>query len=311
MFNSWRHSRRPSNPSFERTSDATSPSPTRHDVGEGPNARPSVDHAVPGALSTPHDAILAELHGHPASPLHHPPADSQTASPMKRTVSTSAGSPERTDTASPSAALRSGTASPASAPEPVYDPFSGAVAGMMVPSAEPEPEQKGTSFDRTKDDLWAHLARIRGLQSAIATMHLQMENVGAAGEKRTAGGIGRMNTGTIRPTEEWEDPGEAEEQRRAARDAEFANLAEAFEGRRVAIDGIMDKLEDLSRALTTFHALPTPVMDFANSRSNTKDSFENSPDLYGSQPGGDTPRPEHPLFPDSPSSGAPSHAAFP
>lgn len=39
------------------------------------------------------------------------------------------------------------------------------------------------------------------------------------------------------------------------------------------------QLGELSDALTTFHALPTPVMDFATSRNNTKDSAALSPDL--------------------------------
>ena len=36
------------------------------------------------------------------------------------------------------------------------------------------------------------------------------------------------------------------------------------------------KLGDLSEALTTFHDLPTPVMGFASSRANTKDSMPTS-----------------------------------
>ena len=40
------------------------------------------------------------------------------------------------------------------------------------------------------------------------------------------------------------------------------------------------QLGELSDALTTFHALPTPVMDFTSSRNNTKDSMAAaSPDL--------------------------------
>ena len=93
-------------------------------------------------------------------------------------------------------------------------------------------------FDHTRDELWAHLARIRELQSEIAGMHLQMEGIGSSDARSARRAAGA----TRRPTEEWDDPGEAEEQRKAARDAEFATLAETFRGRRVAIDGIMNKV---------------------------------------------------------------------
>ncbi|KAH0838031.1 hypothetical protein J3R83DRAFT_6271 [Lanmaoa asiatica] len=60
------------------------------------------------------------------------------------------------------------------------------------------------------------------------------------------------------------------------RDEEFARLAEQFAQRRVAIGGIMNKLDDLSTALKTFHALPPPLFDIAMSPSRT-DTVSSAP----------------------------------
>ncbi|OBZ78682.1 hypothetical protein A0H81_00814 [Grifola frondosa] len=71
-----------------------------------------------------------------------------------------------------------------------------------------------------------------------------MEGIGlgdSRGSKRTPGAVGRVHSDTIRGAEEWEEPEGAEGQQKKARDAEFTNLAETFQGRRSAIDGIMNK----------------------------------------------------------------------
>ena len=52
----------------------------------------------------------------------------------------------------------------------------------------------------------------------------------------------RTHTDTIVVGEEWPDPVEEAAARERAQDAEFDNLAKAFEGRHAAIDGIMDKV---------------------------------------------------------------------
>ncbi|KAH9951042.1 hypothetical protein B0H21DRAFT_685694 [Amylocystis lapponica] len=242
-----------------------------------------MDRAVTAALSTPHDAVLAEIYGRPS-----------TLSPLKTDVGShaqgprilsSAGSLDRT--VSPSfAGLQSAASSPDHSPEPVYDPFTGGLAGVIVPPRpERDREPSNAPLDQVKDELWAHLARIRELQSEIAGMHVQMEGIGLGevrGTKRAAG-VGRVHSDTIHATEEWEDPDAAAEHGKAARDAEFTQLTESFKTRRTAIDGIMDKLGDLSKSLTTFHALPTPAMDFTTTRSTTKESTGTtiSPDLRG------------------------------
>ncbi|KAH9947153.1 hypothetical protein B0H21DRAFT_740507, partial [Amylocystis lapponica] len=236
----------PTRPSFDVE-------PTSFDINhsEGLSVRPSMDRAVTAALSTPHDAVLAEIYGRPS-----------TLSPLKTDVGSHAQGPR---IFSPSfAGLQSAASSPDHSPEPVYDPFTGGLAGVIVPPRpERDREPSNAPLDQVKDELWAHLARIRELQSEIAGMHVQMEGIGLG--------------------EEWEDPDAAAEHGKAARDAEFTQLTESFKTRRTAIDGIMDKLGDLSKSLTTFHALPTPAMDFTTTRSTTKESTGTtiSPDLRG------------------------------
>ena len=205
-------------------------------------------------LSTPHDAVLSQLLGRQGSASQEDPVVPNTAlqALTKISIDGTASSLYRSDGSPPPSqaqtGLRSASASPHSAQnDPIYDPFTGALAGvMMSPVHDHEGSQamSDADFDQTRDELWAHLARIRELQSEIAGMHLKMEGIGsndARSARRTAGA-------TRRPTEEWDDPGEAEEQRKAARDAEFATLAETFRGRRVAIDGIMSKVSAFSGA---------------------------------------------------------------
>ncbi|EJF66936.1 hypothetical protein DICSQDRAFT_164773 [Dichomitus squalens LYAD-421 SS1] len=256
--------------------DARSPTPT-----DGP---------VAAALPTPHDAVLAELQGlRDGGPQAAHKADASSRTVPRLSVIPSVGSLERTErTATPSAGLpRSATSTPGVAHEQLYDPFSGNLAGVMVPRKDAVGRDViASQFDQRRDELWARLSSIRELQSEVASLHVQMEGIGlndVRGGKRTAGVGARMHSDTIPVAEEWDEPDGAadalEEQRKRARDAEFTNLAETFKGRREAIDAIMNKLGDLSEALTTFHDLPTPVMDFSASRCTTKDSMPLSPEM--------------------------------
>jgi hypothetical protein len=188
--------------------------------------RPIIERATTAALSTPHDAVLAELHG------RTPKFDVS-----KQSADTNQSPPE---------GARDGTSQTGSAtsPEPVYDPFSGGLAYILSQSSPPDQTgEVGTAnFEQSKNELWSQLGRIRELQSEIAVMHVQMEGIG--------GGDGRMLKKAAHartPTdnilgEEWPDPAEEEEDKWRERDAEFANLAQAFEGRHASIDNIMDKV---------------------------------------------------------------------
>ena len=190
--------------------------------------RHPVERAITAALSTPHDAVLAEIHGHtPRLDASKPAAD------------TSQGAADQ----GPEGSVQATSLSTGAAPEPVYDPFSGGLAYILPPRSPSEQgaESVAPNFQQSKDELWSQLGRIRELQSEIAVMHVQMEGVG--------NGDGRVpkKVHTRTPTdnimgEDWPDPGQEEEDKKRARDAEFANLAQAFEGRHTSVDTIMKKV---------------------------------------------------------------------
>ncbi|KAI0361343.1 hypothetical protein OH77DRAFT_1544956 [Trametes cingulata] len=266
-------------PDSARPSDAARP--PGPPAGGGP---------VTAALATPHDAVLAELQG-PRSVQPQPKGADTLRNAQNLSAIPSVGSHERSDRpASPSlAGPRSTASSPGTTQEALFDPFSGSLVGVMIPRKQDRDNERdavASQFEQTREELWARLASIRELQSAVASMHVQMEGTGVSdlrSTKRAAGVAGRVHSDTIHVGDNWDEPDgaaeAAEEQRKRARDAEFSDLAETFKGRRKAIDDIMGKLGELSDALTTFHALPTPTMDFATSRNNTKDSVPMSPDV--------------------------------
>ncbi|KAI0801008.1 hypothetical protein C8Q74DRAFT_1364660 [Fomes fomentarius] len=270
---------------------ATPPAPS-HSVDANVNGnmhlptQPTNGGPLSAALSTPHDAGLTspDLHGTHAG-ISLPKKDASRLAP-RLSVIPSVGSLQRTDrTATPSVGARSTTSTPGVSHEHLLDPFTGNLAGVMVPKKDIR-DVAASPFDQRRDELWSGLATIRELQSEVASMHVQMEGIGlndARGGKRVAGVASRVHTDTIPVAEEWEEPDGAadavEEQRKRARDAEFTNLTETFKGRREAIDAIMNKLGELSDSLTTFHALHTPLMDLSTNRSQTKDSAPVSPDF--------------------------------
>ncbi|KAI0686810.1 hypothetical protein BC835DRAFT_433354 [Cytidiella melzeri] len=245
-----------------------------------------VDRAITAAISTPHDSLLAELHG------QRP--DINTSAKIDADLSVlptipSVGSLERPG-ASPGPGVRSSTASPNTSPEPVYDPFSGGLAYIL-----PGPHERDSPpFEQAKDELWSQLGRIRELQSEIATMHTNMEGVGAGDSRKTKRAPTRAHSDTI-VGEEWPDLAEIEQEQNKARDTEFASLSQAFDGRHTAIGKIMDKLDELSKTLSAFHALPTPSMAFT-SRNNTGTMYSNpspSPTSPASPPMGSSPVSHH------------------
>ncbi|KAI0673398.1 hypothetical protein C8Q78DRAFT_1076416 [Trametes maxima] len=280
-----------------------------------PSAGPPAGASAPvtAALATPHDAILAGLQGTPSSMPQPRGANALVPAP-KLTAVPSVGSQDRSEAdASPSpGGIRSTASSPGLPQEVLTDPFSGLPVGVMVPRrSDREQSREATAaasqqFEHSREELWSRLATIRELQSKVAGMHVQMEGTGLndlRGAKRAAGVAGRVHSDTIHVGEDWDEPDgaaeAAEEQRKRARDAEFNDLAETFKGRRKAIEDIMGKLGELSDALTTFHALPTPVMDFATSRNNTKDSMPISPDLVPTSPIASTAASPSPEFPSA------------
>lgn len=312
-MNSWfssqsssRQSLEPAGPARGRRSEHISP-PDK--VGESGieqdgvqvDPQPATDHQFVPVLSTPHDAVLADISGHPLNAMPFSTSDvvrSDIASsvPLPKP---SLGSMERVDgTTSPSGTLGksiivgdlTSAAGPSSATSPVpntapeleqmYDPFTGQPIGFLPPHSSPnsripvqinpsprdashersETVQSQAQFEQSKEDLWSHVAKIRKLQSEIAGMHIDLEGIGQGGDafgvslgggngggvggmpKRPSGPGGRLHGDTIGGGEQWYDPEEEEKERKRAMDAEFQTLAETFDGRAGAINGIMEKV---------------------------------------------------------------------
>ncbi|EIN13952.1 hypothetical protein PUNSTDRAFT_123723 [Punctularia strigosozonata HHB-11173 SS5] len=232
-------------------------------------------------VSTPHDAVLAELTRIQAEPS--PDTVHATRPKVKVADLTAASTTENT--------------AAASRPEPLSDPFSGELLGMVY--HEPEGSMDSAEFESVKDDLWSQLGQIRRLQAEIANMHIQMEGVSGVSEgrsqtARTPAGLGRLSmrrVSTSGTAGEWEEGDEDEEaERKKAREAEFNQLADKFDGRKKDIDQVMAKvltsnnvtvsslirtsqLNELSEALSSFHALRMPGASFnSTSRSATHNS---------------------------------------
>jgi hypothetical protein len=187
-------------------------------------------------ISTPHDAVLAEFFQKTNEPSPQSPSVVQPAVAAVKMAQIPSTSTTETTAA-------------ASRPEPLPDPFSGELLGMLY--REPETSADSTDFEAVKDDLWSQLGQIRRLQAEIANMHVQMEGVGSAseGRQKTApppAGVGRLSmrrVSTGATAGEWEEGEEDEEvERKRAREAEFSQLADKFTGRKNDIDQVMGKV---------------------------------------------------------------------
>lgn len=167
--------------------------------------------------------------------------------------------------------------------EQMFDPFTGQPIGFLPAHSSSHPLtpiqtsptsrdasrersetlQSQAQFEQHKEDLWSHVGKIRKLQSEIAGMHIDLEGIGQSGDafgvnlgagasggigtipKRPSGPGGRLHEDTIGGSEQWFDPEDEEKERKRAMDAEFTTLAETFEGRAGAINGIMEKVRCL------------------------------------------------------------------
>ena len=238
-------------------------------------------HDEPGAgisagYFSPHDAILAHL------------GERSGESPSRsHTITSRRGTVESPDAAAdPLHARRQprkrSTSARVSAPEPIHDPFTGHLLGTLhskhasAPGAgssgsgpddgiHPHPHQHrehgptpassgddaSAAFDAARDELWAHLGRIRALQSEIATLHVQMEGTGLGEHKgpgtgrrvsSTVGPVGGPRTSVSGSGAEWEDEEDEEAEARREREGEFGRLTGRFERRQDAVDGVMGKV---------------------------------------------------------------------
>jgi hypothetical protein len=230
---------------------------------------------------TPHDDILAELQGY--LPSGGPQAAEQQSVRQDAPLGSSLG-PSAVDNS-----LFTSESLPNHEPakETLYEPST----GQRLYDCVPTPVRSGTD-----DELWSHLSHILELQSEISKMHVDMESVGLrtarghngpavperggkAGATRSETGKNRRRSDTLGEEEGHDESDEATEGEdsddndelfgKRKRGEQFTSLAERFAERKVSIDGVMNKLDNLSSALKAFHALPIPVLDLAPSRTNT------------------------------------------
>ena len=134
-------------------------------------------------ISTPHDAILADLH----------------ASPVNDRVA----SPESTDLnlviTTPTPSLHPYQPSRLSSPDLLLDPFNGTSLGTLLPHSQdsevqpdhhsqinlPSPEGPSQNANTAiqSELVWSHLTNIMDLQSQISKKHLEMESIGQVDAK--------------------------------------------------------------------------------------------------------------------------------
>ncbi|KAG5650992.1 hypothetical protein H0H81_010292 [Sphagnurus paluster] len=250
----------------------------------------------PTGFTSPHDAILAQILGQPHSEdsgdgllRDHNSVNQNNESLSHGVTPTGSTSHDRHGCI-----------------DILYDPFDGTPLGQLsAPLFEGKTARLSTknaslsSVHRidvgNNEQQWIHLSRVLELQNEVAKMHLEMENVGIGDGKgkgsskaRSRGkGQGLDTHARERKTpkrsvtvdtivedahdgdEEGVDAaGDEEIERRKAREEQFANLADQFEGRKESIQEIMSKLDDLSKALTEFHTLQAPSFEFSKLTSH-------------------------------------------
>ncbi|KIK70689.1 hypothetical protein GYMLUDRAFT_32730 [Collybiopsis luxurians FD-317 M1] len=214
-------------------------------------------------LLTPHDAVLSEL--------YQKPSPRNDGVPDTAPVLASHGLPD-----------------PFSR-EAIHNPFNGQNFGALVlpdPHLHPEAHKPLSDSASRNEDIWSHLSTVLDLQSQIAALHLEMEGVAGndhgkgVGKSRTTNAGSRPPvravSGTAELLELEHDEGvgvgedESEEQKRdREREEDFKKLAAQFEGRKESVNNIMSKLDELSKALTEFHDLQAPNINFPSSRHNS------------------------------------------
>ncbi|KDQ20221.1 hypothetical protein BOTBODRAFT_170220 [Botryobasidium botryosum FD-172 SS1] len=178
------------------------------------------------------------------------------------------------------------------AADPFFHPYTGAVQGFLgspivstAPTPAPSPPAPGspqavspggstsgqpkssssappdpyTVSDQQSNAIWAELSKIRVLQGEIARLHIAMDGPGCMSGKMKSGkskrdskdGFGSSQGPDPSPVPPAEADGDHE-----------------FAARREAIGTIMEKLDALSEAVTSFHSLPGPEIKFT-ARSST------------------------------------------
>jgi len=196
--------------------------PPEQEIQPPPALRPPLERGLTTAVSTPHDAVLAELFPHrPGTVLEVPEVASRRDE--AETSHHRAQSPSRT---------------------PLHDPFAGSLIGLSIQEDGGHAQNDRTNPEAKKEDLWSHMANVRDIQTQIANMHVAMENIGL-GHQADQISVERMHSAGVSEGEKWEDAVEGEDdevKEKDAREQEFAKMANKFHGRKEATENIMAKV---------------------------------------------------------------------
>ena len=226
---------------------------------------------------SPHDAVLARMHGEPL-------VGNEDVSLRDRDATQSADGLSPAESYSTTNNLGGNHQK-----EILYDPFDGTPLGLLVPSIRQDHSQnrldsKKRGIESENNEQWVHLSQVLDLQSEIAKMHLDMEAIGSSDGKGKGAVKGRQAKTKVPGNHGWErrdhdevsgmqgglekredttdedeegvdTAGDEENERKRARETEFANLAEHFAHRNKAVGEIMDKVCDfLHRTPHAYHA---------------------------------------------------------
>ncbi|KAF8078902.1 hypothetical protein FPV67DRAFT_1466805 [Lyophyllum atratum] len=302
MLNSWFGTK-----DHDKTNDPSSSNDlnrTYTNITEIPDDSLKPSHKTPPtSFTSPHDAILAKMRG---QPLEEDTDDGliRDYTPAPQNDERLDGrSPTDSTPHDPNAQKDylydpyDGTPIGVLAPS---DPHSPHHTGFKGTGAPPTRRMDSGS----KEEQWVHLSRVLDLQNEVAKMHLEMEGVGTSDGKGKATGKGRgrgkgkgLGDPNIGERREWGDSarkgkakrkatsdsigtdthdgdeegvdaaGDEELEIKKAREEQFANLDDQFEGRKESIQEIMNKLDHLSKALTEFHTLKAPTFKFTKTSS--------------------------------------------
>lgn len=219
------------------------------------------------AVSTPHDELLAQIHGkrpqrRDAVKPNSPEIPDLTSPHLLRHDSThpnpNLDDPFAEHQGPGSTAMTYSTVR--TSPDLVHhdldilsDPFDGKELGVLKADPYDITQLEPGELSSKNEDMWMHLSRISELQNDIAIMHARMEGIGSnTGDKKGKKPLRRdwddkgagSRSQTNMANEGGEDEGvgvqgDEETEKVKAREEEFSRLADKFTGRKDAIDQIM------------------------------------------------------------------------
>lgn len=212
-----------------------------------PTLRPPLERGVTTAVSTPHDAVLAELFPHRTG------ASVDRIEAVPEIPEIALGRDEAEGSGRPRSPSRN----------PLYDPFTGGFVGLSVQNDDGDQTHNDRTRFEAREDLWSHMTNIRNIQTQIANMHVGMENIGLGHEAMQLS-VERMHSTAGSEGERWDDAVEGEEdevKEKDVREQEFIRLADKFHGRREATESIMTMVSSVLQLYWCAHQVAGSSMN--------------------------------------------------